>query len=142
MSAQGRRVSVVIPAFNAERTLGAVLEALAVDPEPPDEVIVVDDRSTDRTAEIAVAHGARVVEGTSVGYAGGARNRGWDAAVGDVVVFLDADAVPLPGFGSGLRRAARRRPPPKPGSGTASASRKTTTSPTAASQPRLRAPPA
>ncbi|MDP9257800.1 MAG: glycosyltransferase family 2 protein, partial [Actinomycetota bacterium] len=96
-------LSVVIPAFNAERTLGAVLEALAADPEGPDEVIVVDDCSTDRTAEIAAARGARVVEGTSVGYAGGARNRGWDAAAGDVVVFLDADAVPLPGFGAGLR---------------------------------------
>ena len=107
---RGQSVSVVIPAFNAERTLGAVLEALAADPERPDEVIVVDDRSTDRTAEIALAHGARVVEGTSVGYAGGARNRGWDAAAGDVVVFLDADAVPLPGFGAGLRRAAREFP--------------------------------
>ena len=80
---QGQRVSVVIPAFNAERTLGAVLGALAADPERPDEVIVVDDRSTDRTAEIALAHGARVVEGRRVGYAGGARNRGWDAAQGD-----------------------------------------------------------
>ena len=107
---RGQSVSVVIPAFNAERTLGAVLEALAADPERPDEVIVVDDRSTDRTAEIALAHGARVVEGTSVGYAGGARNRSWDSATGDVVVFLDADAVPLPGFGAGVRRAAREFP--------------------------------
>jgi glycosyltransferase involved in cell wall biosynthesis len=106
----GQSVSVVIPAFNAERTLGAVLGALAADPERPDEVIVVDDRSTDRTAEIALAHGARVVEGTRVGYAGGARNRGWDAALGDVVVFLDADAVPLPGFGAGVRRATREFP--------------------------------
>ena len=62
-------LSVVIPAFNAERTLAAVLAALAADPERPDEVIVVDDRSTDRTAEIARAHGAR---GDHVGYAGGA----------------------------------------------------------------------
>src|SRR6478752_2008975 len=66
---RGQSVSVVIPAFNAERTLGAVLAALAADPERPDEVIVVDDRSTDRTAEIALAHGARVVEGASVGCA-------------------------------------------------------------------------
>jgi len=107
---RGQSVSVVIPAFNAERTLGAVLGALAGDPEPPDEVIVVDDGSTDRTAEIAAAHGARIVEGAKVGYAGGARNRGWDAAGGDVVVFLDADAVPLPGFGAGVRRAAREFP--------------------------------
>jgi glycosyltransferase involved in cell wall biosynthesis len=106
----GQSVSAVIPAFNAERTLAAVLEALTSDPERPDEIIVVDDRSTDRTAEIARAYGARVVEGARIGYAGGARNRGWDAATGDLVVFLDADAVPLPGFGGGVRRAAREFP--------------------------------
>jgi glycosyltransferase involved in cell wall biosynthesis len=105
-----QRVSVVIPAFNAQRTLGTVLDALAGDPERPDEVIVVDDGSTDLTPEIARAHGARVVEGGSIGYAGGARNRGWDAATGDVVVFLDSDAVPLPGFGAGVRRAAHEFP--------------------------------
>jgi glycosyltransferase involved in cell wall biosynthesis len=109
-SARGQSVSVVIPAFNAERTLPAVLAALAADPQAPDEVIVVDDHSTDRTAEIALAQGARVVEGRGVGYAGGARNRGWDAAAGDVVVFLDSDAVPLPGFGAGVRRAAAEFP--------------------------------
>ena len=103
-------MSVVIPAFNAERTLGAVLDALTHDPQRPDEVIVVDDGSTDLTAQIARAHGARVVDGGRVGYAGGARNRGWDAATGDVVVFLDSDAVPLPGFGEGVRRAAREFP--------------------------------
>jgi cellulose synthase/poly-beta-1,6-N-acetylglucosamine synthase-like glycosyltransferase len=42
-------------------------------------------------------------EGTR--YAGGARNRGWDEASGDVVVFLDSDAIPAPGWGSGLRQA-------------------------------------
>jgi glycosyltransferase involved in cell wall biosynthesis len=107
---EAQSVSVVIPAFNAERTLGAVLDALTHDRKRPDEVIVVDDGSTDLTAQIARAHGARVVDGGRVGYAGGARNRGWDAATGEVVVFLDSDAVPLPGFGEGVRRAAREFP--------------------------------
>lgn len=104
-----RSYAVVIPAFDAERTLGSVLDALAAQDPAPAEVIVVDDRSTDRTAEIAAAGGARVVPGEGAG-AGGARNRGWDAATADVVVFLDADAIPAPGWGAGLARALAEYP--------------------------------
>ena len=99
------KVSVVIPAYNAARTIGAVLDALASQDAAPDEVIAVDDGSKDETAEIASAHGARVVRPEHTGFAGGARNRGWDEATGDVVVFLDSDAIPAPGWGVGLRRA-------------------------------------
>jgi glycosyltransferase involved in cell wall biosynthesis len=98
-------VSVVIPAYNAERTIGRVLEALAAQDAPVDEVIVVDDGSTDTTAEIAASHGASVLRTDGSGFAGGARNAGWDVAKGDVVVFLDSDVVPAPGWGSALRRA-------------------------------------
>lgn len=49
-----RSYSVVIPAFDAERTLGSVLTSLAAQDPPPEEIVVVDDRSTDRTAEIAM----------------------------------------------------------------------------------------
>jgi glycosyltransferase involved in cell wall biosynthesis len=102
--------SVVIPAFNAERTLGAVLSSLAEQDPAPLEVIVVDDGSTDATAKIAESHGARVVPGSGAGYAGGARNRGWEAATGDVVVFLDSDAIPAPDWGAGLARALAEFP--------------------------------
>lgn len=105
-----RAYSVVIPAFNAERTLGAVLTSLASQEPKPSEVIVVDDSSTDRTAEVAAALGAQVVRGSGKRYAGGARNQGWDEAVGDVVVFLDADAIPAPGWGAGLVRALEEFP--------------------------------
>ncbi len=97
-------VSVVIPAFNAERTVAQVIRELLEQVTSLREVIVVDDGSTDRTADIAAELGALVVS-TGVGSAGGARNRGWDAASGDVVLFLDSDAVPAAGFGAGLERA-------------------------------------
>lgn len=105
-----RSYSVVIPALNAERTLGSVLSSLAAQEPGPAEVIVVDDGSTDRTVEIATSLGAHVVRGTGEGYAGGARNRGWDEASGDVVVFLDADAIPASGWGAGLARALTEFP--------------------------------
>ena len=103
-------VTVVIPAYNAERTLGRVLDALAAQEEPVDEVIVVDDGSTDGTAALAAGHGAAVVHTDGGGFAGAARNRGWDEATGDVVVFLDSDAIPEPGWGAGLRRALTEFP--------------------------------
>jgi glycosyltransferase involved in cell wall biosynthesis len=103
-------VTVVIPAHDAERTLRRVLESLSSQTPPPDEVIVVDDSSTDATAAIAVELGARVVPARPGGFAGGARNAGWDAASGDVVVFLDADAIPGEGWGAGLARVLEERP--------------------------------
>jgi glycosyltransferase involved in cell wall biosynthesis len=105
-----RSVSVVIPAYNAARTLGAVLAALSAQEVAPAEVIVVDDGSADETPAIAAAAGARVVAPSRRGHAGGARNAGWDAATGDTVVFLDADAVPAPDWGAALRRVLEEHP--------------------------------
>jgi glycosyltransferase involved in cell wall biosynthesis len=102
--------SVVIPAHDAERTLGAVLAAIAEQEPAPAEVIVVDDASSDRTGEIAEAAGARVLRNERPLLAGGARNRGWDAAVGDAVVFLDSDAIPAPGWNAGLAAALEEFP--------------------------------
>ncbi|HEY7018678.1 MAG TPA: glycosyltransferase family 2 protein [Gaiellaceae bacterium] len=102
--------SVVIPARNAEETLGRVLEALAVQEPRPEEVIVVDDASTDGTAALAERLGATVVRLEEPLRAGGARNRGWEEARGDAVVFLDADAVPGPGWASGVQRALEEFP--------------------------------
>jgi glycosyltransferase involved in cell wall biosynthesis len=98
-------VSVVIPAFNAERTVGRVVEALRRQERAPAEILVVDDGSRDRTGAVAEEAGARVLRNDPPRHAGGARNVGWEAATQPVVVFLDSDAVPAPGFGAGLARA-------------------------------------
>lgn len=102
--------SVVIPAFNAERTLGTVIGALRGQEPAPAEVIVVDDGSTDRTAEIAERLGARVIRSDGAGFAGGARNLGWETVTSDAVVFLDSDAIPAPGWGAGVARAVAEFP--------------------------------
>ncbi|MEN0015650.1 MAG: glycosyltransferase, partial [Solirubrobacteraceae bacterium] len=97
--AQPPRISVVVPARDEERRLGGVLAPLRGAPGVV-EVIVVDDRSTDRTAEVAAAWGARVVEGEELpeGWIGKpwALQQGLTAATGDLVVFLDADVRPDP----------------------------------------------
>ncbi len=87
-------VSLVIPAFQAERTLGAALSGALRQTWSPLEVIVVDDGSTDRTGEIAAAHGpgVRVVRQPNRGVAA-ARNRGVAEATGELVAFCDADDV-------------------------------------------------
>jgi glycosyltransferase involved in cell wall biosynthesis len=103
-------VSVVIPAFNAERTVGRVVEALRSHEPAPAEIIVVDDGSTDATGAVAEGAGAQVVRNDPPRFAGGARNSGWRVATRPVVVFLDSDAIPAAGWGAGLERALREFP--------------------------------
>jgi glycosyltransferase involved in cell wall biosynthesis len=98
-------VTVVVPAYNAERTIGAVVGALRGQDPAPAEIVVVDDASTDGTVAAAEAAGATVVALERHAFAGGARNAGWERATTPVVVFLDADAIPAPGWGAGLSRA-------------------------------------
>ncbi len=92
-------VSVIIPAYNVESCLSrAVLSALNQDP-PPLEVIVSNDGSTDKTAEVAQSFGDRIryLEQANLGPAA-ARNSGLAVAKGEYVAFLDADDYWLPGF--------------------------------------------
>ena len=85
--------SVVIPCRNAERTVADSVRSAFEQTEPPLEVFVVDDASTDSSGEAARRAGARVIENRSRRNAGGARNAGIAAAKGDAFAFLDADAV-------------------------------------------------
>ena len=86
------RTSVVVPAYDEERLLGACLASLARQTRPPLEVVVVDNNSHDRTVEIARAHGARVVTEPVQGIWPAAAT-GYDAAAGDVIARCDADSV-------------------------------------------------
>ena len=93
------KVSVVVPAFNEERLLGGALaaigEAMGVfrDAGWASELIVCDNNSTDRTAEIARAAGASVVF-EPLNQIARARNAGAARASGDWLVFVDADSYP------------------------------------------------
>lgn len=92
---RGRRVSAILPSRNEEATLPAILSALDGLGDLIDEVLVIDSRSTDRTAELADAAGATVlhVEDDDDSGKGGALRLGVTRMTGDVGVFLDADVV-------------------------------------------------
>jgi hypothetical protein len=85
------KASVVVPAYNAAATLGACLDSLAQLNYPDYETIVVDDGSSDSTAEVAARAGVRVLRVEHRGL-GAARNCGLEAAAGSCVAFIDADA--------------------------------------------------
>jgi GT2 family glycosyltransferase len=87
------RVSVIVCTHNGERTLAQCLERLRDLSYPDFEVIVVDDGSIDGSADIARAHGARLVQTEHRGLSF-ARNAGVARATGEVVAFLDDDAYP------------------------------------------------
>src|SRR5439155_22098006 len=84
---KNRRITVVIPCLNEEEGVQAVLKEM---PSFVDEVIVVDNNSTDRTADVARSLGAIVVSELYRGY-GRAYKRGFSYATGDIIVTLDGD---------------------------------------------------
>ncbi|MCS7067617.1 MAG: glycosyltransferase family 2 protein [Meiothermus sp.] len=91
------RISVVVPARNEEAFIEGCLQALQGQTLRPDEIIVVDNGSTDGTAELAVRMGARLVSCPTPGVAV-ARQAGLEAATGDWVATTDADSRPVAGW--------------------------------------------
>lgn len=87
------RAAAVIPAYNEEATIGRVVETVLAS-DRIDEVVVVDNASTDQTAAVAATAGARVVTCTVPGK-GQAMVTGVAATTAPVIVFLDADLVGL-----------------------------------------------
>lgn len=89
------RVSVIVPAYNSENTIGRCLSAIEAQDYPKRlfEVIAVDDGSRDGTAEIIKQHGVKYFWQTNKGPAT-ARNKGVEKATGEIILFTDADCVP------------------------------------------------
>jgi hypothetical protein len=113
MTPPNPRLSVIVPAYNGARVLPRCLEALAASDLPRSqwELIVVDDGSSDETPLIAARHADLVVRlpGRPQGPAY-ARNRGAQAARGEVLVFIDADVCVHPDTLRGFARAFEQDP--------------------------------
>lgn len=84
---RGNSITVIIPCLNEEQGIEKVLRGM---PEFVDEVIVVDNASTDRTSEIAATLGAKVIREEVRGY-GRSYKRGFACATGDIIITLDGD---------------------------------------------------
>ena len=89
-------ISVIIPVYNRAALLPRVLKPLLAAKEQIREVIVVDDGSTDQTVAVAESLGARVIKSQRNRNANLCRNRGAQAATGELLLFLDSDVILQP----------------------------------------------
>lgn len=90
-------ISVVVPAWNAARHIGDAIDSVLSQSVTPDEIIVVNDGSTDHTCECVRKFGSRItlIEQSNAG-AAAARNRGIAEARGEAIALLDADDLMAP----------------------------------------------
>jgi glucosyl-3-phosphoglycerate synthase len=86
-------ITVVIPAKDEAATIGSVIEAVKTRPGIVDQLIVVNDHSSDDTAAIAAHHGARIVRLDGSSGRGNALRAGLEVASSELVVFLDANVT-------------------------------------------------
>ena len=88
------KITVVIPTYNRGRYIGEAIESALGQMWPPDEVVVVDDGSTDETGSRLASYGSRIRVITTGNHGvAAARNAGIEAATGEWVAFLDSDDV-------------------------------------------------
>lgn len=87
-------ISVIIPTYNSDRFISEAIESVLQQTKKPDEIIVVDDGSTDDTQQTVEKFGGsiRYIYQENAGPAA-ARNRGLEAAKGDLIGFVDADDI-------------------------------------------------
>lgn len=106
-----KRISVIIPTYQHAETIPATLEGVFAQNRQPDEVIVVNDGSTDQTKE-AVQPFLDHITYIEQENAGGnpARNRGFEASTGDYVIFLDADILMAPDMLEKMERELEAHP--------------------------------
>jgi GT2 family glycosyltransferase len=104
----GPRLAVVVVTHDSAAALGRTLPPLVAELRGGDELIVVDNGSSDESAAVArrLAPTARVIQaGSNLGYGAG-NNRGAAAATADLLCILNPDAVPAPGFRDAIARPA------------------------------------
>src|SRR5262249_20780715 len=94
---QHLKISIVITVYNYERYVGQAIDSALAQSHPADEIVVVDDGSTDNSAEVIARYGDRIraVHQKNQGNIA-AFETGYREAKGDVLLFLDADDVLLP----------------------------------------------
>ncbi len=85
-------VSVAIPVYNGEKYVSVCIESLLNQTMKPDEIIVIDDGSTDDTIEIASQHPIKLLKHEKNKGLAEARNTSLKNAVGDIIIFIDCDA--------------------------------------------------
>ena len=91
-------VSIIIPCYNEEETIGGCIESLLAQSYKPLEIIIVDDASTDKTLEIVSRYQIRFLRLNKNQGAAFARNFGFKHAKGDIIVFCEADAFYPPRY--------------------------------------------
>lgn len=103
------RISTIIPAYNRVDLIGETLRSVLEQDRQPDEVIVVDDGSSDGTPDVVAAYGKAVtlIRQANAG-AGAARNIGFWASTGDIVHFMDSDDLVSLNFYAGASKAIMR----------------------------------
>ncbi|MCD8390767.1 MAG: glycosyltransferase [Firmicutes bacterium] len=101
------KVSVITPVYNGEKTIARCVDSILAQTLTETEIIVVNDGSTDKTAEILSGYkNIRVINQENAGQ-GFARNRGIDAARGEYIAFVDADDTIEPNMLAAMYAAAK-----------------------------------
>ena len=105
------KTSVVIPAHNCERTIRATIDSVLCQTAPPDEILVMDDGSTDNTASILNSYKPRItVFWQENGGVASARNTLCERAQGNLIAFLDSDDIWHPRYLAAQRELFRAYP--------------------------------